>query len=498
MSVSSRPNVLFITLDQFRGDALSCADHFIVKTPNLDELAQSGVRFSRHYTQSTPCAPGRAGLYTGMYQMNHRVVANGTPLDNRFDNVARLAQRSGYQGKLFGYTDQSIDPRMTVSPDDPRLQTYEEILPGFEWQLNLTGPHQPWIDFLTSHGYDTSSGHMHMLDTEHERPVEHSVSSFMTDCIIDDISKADADQPWFIHASYLRPHPPYSAPGHFAHMYDPADVGLPIAPANGRHGFHDLLLKIQTTAAPVDESEIRHLRTQYFGMISAVDEQMGRLWQSLRDLNQWDNTIIIVTADHGEQLGDHGLVQKVAWFEESHHIPMIIRDPSRPHAHGNIVKDFTESVDLLPTLAEIWEQTIPLQCDGHSLIPFLSDHEPTDWREGASWEFDWRYALIPHVQNQWPWDDRLNESHLAVHRTIDTAYVQFGDGSSLCFDIATDPTWRTLVTDPLRILHMAQRMLVWRGRHADRTLTGLLIEHGGVGQWPPGVSWRESKQRERK
>jgi hypothetical protein len=139
-----------------------------------------------------------------------------------------------------------------------------------------------------------------------------------------------------------------------------------------------------------------------------------------------------------------------------------------------------------------------LQCDGHSLIPFLSDHEPTDWREGASWEFDWRYALIPHVQNQWPWDDRLNESHLAVHRTIDTAYVQFGDGSSLCFDIATDPTWRTLVTDPERILHMAQRMLVWRSRHADRTLTGLLVEHGGVGQWPPGVSWRESKQGEKK
>jgi arylsulfatase A-like enzyme len=281
-------------------------------------------------------------------------------------------------------------------------------------------------------------------------------------------------------------------------MYEPSDVGLPISPADDRHGFHDLLLKIEATAAPQDESDIRQLRAQYFGMISSVDEQMGRLWKTLRDLDQWDNTIIIVTADHGEQLGDHGLVQKVAWFEESHHIPMIIRDPSRPHAHGNIVKDFTESVDLLPTLAEIWEQTIPLQCDGHSLIPFLSDHEPTDWREGASWEFDWRYALIPHVQNQWPWDDRLNESHLAVHRTIDTAYVQFGDGSSLCFDIATDPTWRTLVTDPERILHMAQRMLVWRSRHADRTLTGLLVEHGGVGQWPPGVSWRESKQGEKK
>ncbi|MEY3389302.1 MAG: hypothetical protein RLZ74_908, partial [Actinomycetota bacterium] len=87
MTSTSTPNVLFITLDQFRGDALSCAEHPLVRTPHLDALAAQGVRFARHYTQSTPCAPGRAGLYTGMYQMNHRVVANGTPLDSRFDNV---------------------------------------------------------------------------------------------------------------------------------------------------------------------------------------------------------------------------------------------------------------------------------------------------------------------------------------------------------------------------------------------------------------------------
>jgi arylsulfatase A-like enzyme len=130
-------------------------------------------------------------------------------------------------------------------------------------------------------------------------------------------------------------------------MYEPSDVGLPISPADDRHSFHDLLLKIEATAAPQDESDIRQLRAQYFGMISSVDEQMGRLWKTLRDLDQWDNTIIIVTADHGEQLGDHGLVQKVAWFEESHHIPMIIRDPSRPHAHGNIVKDFTDVTERL-------------------------------------------------------------------------------------------------------------------------------------------------------
>ncbi|NCZ71437.1 MAG: phosphonate monoester hydrolase, partial [Actinobacteria bacterium] len=96
----SRPHVLLITLDQFRGDSLSAAGHPVVRTPNIDRLAANGVRFARHYTQSTPCSPGRAGLYTGMYQMNHRVVANGTPLDRRFDNVALMARRAGYEPAL--------------------------------------------------------------------------------------------------------------------------------------------------------------------------------------------------------------------------------------------------------------------------------------------------------------------------------------------------------------------------------------------------------------
>ncbi|MFM7872346.1 MAG: sulfatase-like hydrolase/transferase, partial [Actinomycetota bacterium] len=166
------PHVLLITLDQFRGDALGSAGHPLVQTPHLDELAAHGVRFARHYTQSTPCAPGRAGLYTGMYQMNHRVVANGTPLDRRFDNVALLANRAGYESVLFGYTDQSIDSRLTTSATDRRLSTYEGLLPGFAWILNLAEDHQPWKDHLAAQGYDVSAGHLELLATEHERPAE--------------------------------------------------------------------------------------------------------------------------------------------------------------------------------------------------------------------------------------------------------------------------------------------------------------------------------------
>lgn len=482
------PNVLFVTLDQFRGDALSCAGHPLVSTPHLDALAAEGTRFARHYTQSTPCAPGRAGLYTGMYQMNHRVVANGTPLDRRFDNVALLAERAGRRGVLFGYTDQSIDPRIASGADDPRLDTYEGVLPGFDVALDLTGDHGPWIEWLNERGHDVSGGHLHLLATEHERPAEHGVSSFTTDRIVEHLRSRNDDTPWFVHASYLRPHPPYSAPGHFSRMYDPADVGSPIAPASERHAFHDLLMGLDSVKIPSTDAEMRRLRSQYFGMISAVDHEIGRLVEALHELGRWDDTVVIVTSDHGEQLGDHGLVEKVGWFEESHHVPLLWRDPAR--AGGNVVEHFTESVDVLPTLAETWQRPVPLQCDGLPLTPFLHGDEPMWWRDAATWEFDWRFALIPHGEHPWPWDRRLERQHLTVRRSLDTAYVQFDDGSSLCFDLAADPTWRTPVTDVSRVLRMAQDMLVWRSSHADRTHTGFLVQDGGIGRWPDDVPWR--------
>ncbi|NLA36751.1 MAG: sulfatase-like hydrolase/transferase, partial [Actinobacteria bacterium] len=124
-------NVLFITVDQWRGDSLSCVGHPLVQTPTLDALAADGVLFRSHFANIAPCAPSRASLYTGLYAHNHRVITNGTPLDDRHDNIARMARRAGYTPTLFGYTDTAIDPR-TVSADDPRLFNYEGVLDGFD------------------------------------------------------------------------------------------------------------------------------------------------------------------------------------------------------------------------------------------------------------------------------------------------------------------------------------------------------------------------------
>lgn len=477
-------NILLVTLDQLRGDALSCAGHPVVRTPHLDRLARQGVRFARHYAQASPCGPGRASLYTGLYQMNHRVVANGAPLDARFDNIAHAARRAGYEPTLFGYTDQSVDPRETTGPDDPRLLTYEGVLPGFVIGCHLPAEAPaPWTDWLKGLGYAIPDTAVDVLAGDPDRPAEHAMSAFLTDRLLDWIDRQTG--PWFAHLSQLRPHPPYAAAGAYARLYDPEAMPAPIAPAADRHPLHQRFLAHPALAAPSDPAAMARLQAQYFGMVSEVDAQLGRVWAALEASGQWDETVIVVTADHGEQLGDHGLIQKAGFFEQSYHIPAIVRDPRAAAGHGRVVTRFTEAVDIFPTLCEAMGLAVPAQCDGAPLTPFLNGEAPPWWREAAHWEFDWRGGFIARGPHPWPWDRRLEAMNLAVVRGEDAAYVQFADGSWLGFDLAADPTWRTPLADPAKLLEQAQALLTWRARHTDRTLTGMLVETGGVGRWPP-------------
>ena len=126
----------------------------------------------------------------------------------------------------------------------------------------------------------------------------------------------------------------------------------------------------------------------------------------------------MVTADHGEMLGDHGLQQKLGYWEESYAIPCIVRDPSRPDAHGTVVERFTENVDVMPTICDAIGLPVPAQCDGYPLTPFLAGEQPPWWRTSAHWEFDWRGDLHPRrCPVEWPWDRTLERQHLATLRT---------------------------------------------------------------------------------
>jgi arylsulfatase A-like enzyme len=474
-------NVLFVTLDEFRGDCLSAAGHPVVETPTLDRLAAEGVRFASHFSQAAPCAPGRASLYTGMYQMNHRVVANGAPLEDRFDNVARMARRAGYAPALFGYTDQGVDPSTVSDPSDPSLDTYEGVLPGFDPVLPLDGRFLGWLARLEELGFGTLTA-PDALRSEPERPAEYSASAFLSDGLIDWIDRQDA--PWFAHASYFRPHYPYAAAGEYATRYAPEEVGDALAPLPGLHPLYDLALGIGLVRAPSEPGELARLRAQYFGMVAEVDHQLGRVVEHLRAAGQLDDTLVVVTSDHGEQLGDHGLIWKLGFFEESYRIPCIVRYPGLAGAAGRVVTEFTEGVDVLPTLAQLLGQEVPLQCDGESLAPFLGGGTPERWRTAAHYEWDWRDMAMGPTRTSGGRDAGLERYNLAVGRDDTHAYVQFADGTWLCFDLAADPTWATTTTDPAVVLPLAQSMLAWRSTHLGGAYTQRLLGPSRRGLWP--------------
>ncbi len=502
-------NVLFVTADQFRGDCLGAAGHPVVRTPNLDRLAADGVSFRRHFANASPCAPSRASLYTGMYLMNHRGATNGTPLDDRHDNLARVARRAGYAPGLFGYTDTGIDPR-TVAADDPRLWSYEGVLPGFDPVCHLPeGEPDAWLAFLRDAGYDLGESWRTFVDTPEPGTrartryrAEHSQTAFLTDRVLEHLEQHTERHdgvPWFAHVSYLRPHPPYLAPAPYDTMYDPASVPDPVrAPTREVEGAQHPLLRVMLVhpmiTSPDTEEEQRAFEATYFGMVSEVDTQLGRIFDWLDSTGQADTTLVVFTSDHGELLGDHWLVQKIGWFDSAYHVPLIVRDPrtERDATRGTTVDAMTEHVDVLPTMCELLGTDVPVQCDGRSLARLLVKHptgvaeEQPPWRNEVHFELDLRDPASEFLEQMY--GISLEECSLAVLRDEHGKYVQFAAPHvfpAIFFDLDRDPDQlHNVAADPAyaaRVLDYAQRMLSWRMRHAERTLTGMkLTGHAGL------------------
>lgn len=498
-----RPNILLITADQWRGDSLGIAGHPVVKTPNIDRLAGEGTYFARHYAQATPCAPARACLYTGLYQMTNRVVRNGAPLDDRHDNIARMARRAGYAPTLFGYTDQAIDPRTTAGAD-PRLNTYEGVLPGFTERLSLTENAQPWLSWLKSRGHEIPADPMELFlpsGGASERPSnsparygqDETLAAFLTGEFLRWLDERPSGDPWFAHISFLNPHPPFVVPEPYNAMYDP-DLGSPFAraadpSAEGRqHPMLDHRLRKDTRSpahvvgagdglvADWDEADFRAVRATYWGMISEVDAQLGRLFDGLRSDGVWDDTLIVLTSDHGEMMGDHFSLGKFGYFDPSYHIPLIIRDPARPDGFGKRIEALTEAVDLVPTIMDAAGLEVPDHLDGQSLNTFLDGSAPMDWRQRVHWEYDFR---------AWAADlgRPIESCSMSVIRDDRFKYVHFADWPPLLFDLSADPGELTnLAEDPAfrdTRLDKAEALLSWRARHLDRRLTAIELTPDG-------------------
>lgn len=506
--MSNPRKILVIIMDQFRGDLIDGALSEHINLPNIRAFQREAVSFAKHYSVTNPCGPSRASILTGMYAMNHRSIRNGTPLADGIPNIATELRKSGYDPLLFGYTDTSADPR-NRHPDDPALKTEEGLLPGFTEALEMRYlSSYPWRAHLKSKGYDIPDypDFYKPVSPDLNRPArpddppfykaEDSDTAFLTNRLIADLS-VRTDENWFAMATYIRPHPPLVAPAPFNRMYDPKTLPLPNSGSRAvetvTHPFMAASLKalrMENMVRGVDRidatnaDDIQTLRALYFGLATEVDTHFGRIISFLKESGQYEDTTIILMADHGEMLGDHHIWGKQVPYDPAYHIPLIIRAPQYPHQHGTTVAAFTESIDVTPTILDLVGQPAPSSMNGVSLRPFLEGAQPENWRDCVHMELDFGEPDGP-TDWQVATGASLQEANLAILREERFKLIHFNGGlPPLLFDLESDPfEMQNLAEDPAHaptLLRLTQKLLSHRMRHADRTLADVKNTPDGV------------------
>jgi arylsulfatase A-like enzyme len=401
-----QPNFLFIITDQHRADYLSCAGHPVLKTPNIDAIAARGTRFERFFVATPVCMPNRASLLTGRYPSVHGLRQNGEYLTYRANTFADVLSANGYRtaaiGKSHVQTMLDMGPEQRVDPaalglireawkDDGR--DYDHEMPAryegnqkYEFPASYYG--YDHVDTITNHG-DQAAGHYlqwlrsqsPLADQWRERkyqlphnyvcpqayrtpiPEELYSTTYVRDravAYLDDIK--NETRPFFSFVSFPDPHHPFTPPGHYWDMYKPDQFEArlpwekyknPTPPMKWLRSQHDTGKRLATSqeAFIANEREIREAMALSCGMITMIDDAVGVIIAKLKDIRRYDNTVIVFNSDHGDYLGDYGLMLKGALpFRSITRVPFIWSDPAT--RLGRVTNVLGSTVDIAPTIME--------------------------------------------------------------------------------------------------------------------------------------------------
>ncbi len=425
-------NILFIMFDQLRWDYLSCYGHPHLHTPNIDRLAAQGVRFNRAYIQSPICGSSRMSTYTGRYVHSHGASWNGIPLKVGEMTMGDHLRKAGMECWLVGKTHMRADAegmaRLGLEPDsligarvaecgfdvferddgmrpegpdgfyDPDgAKAYNEYLRDKGYESD-----NPWHDFansgLDAHGNVLSGWFLKNSCEAANIAEEDSETPYLTGRGIEFMETHDA--PWCCHLSFIKPHWPYIVPEPYASMYGPEHV-LPVVRSDEeRQNAHPVLkafmeTKIGETFSRQDVREA--VIPAYMGLIKQADDQMGRLFDWMEQTGRMDDTMIVLTSDHGDFLGDHWMGEKTFFHDTSTKMPLIIYDPS-PEAdatRGMVSDALVESIDLAPTFVEVAGGDVANHIlEGHSLLPILHGQAQELPRDVVICEYDYSASPI--------------------------------------------------------------------------------------------------------
>ena len=385
----TRPNILFIMVDEMKWNVMSCAGHEMVKTPNLDRLAREGTRFATAFTVAPICTPSRYSFFTGRYAHVHGSTDNSTPLREPQVMLPSILKHAGYQtaisGKLHFISPDNIDYGFDY------FWSYRDEGPGKlpSWPAHIEKQHGKGAQKKSLQEQPFPNDPLGKDLGKLKYPNADSQTSWITARALDFLDQRDKAKPFFLFVSYLDPH----SPSHlcepywsmYQNEYNPEKIPLPptfkqdaakqLATNAGRHEVNDPKIVKAMTAA-------------YYAKVRMVDDNIGRLMKQLRKQGLAENTIIVFTADHGNMLGDLNRWFKGAMYEGSTRIPLLLKAPANsPYAaqfnRGAVVTNIVESIDVMPTLCEITGVTLPANgIQGRSMTKLVAGTEK-DWKECA-------------------------------------------------------------------------------------------------------------------
>lgn len=377
----NRPNILFIMADDHASHAMSCYGSRINKTPNLDRIAEGGLRFDNCFCTNSICSPSRATILTGTHNHINGVTTLTTPLDNELVTYPKLLQAAGYQTAIFGKWHLGLGPRHCPTGFD-------------DWAV------------LPGHGFYHNSEFLFKgPDGGISRTVMGYVTDVITDMTLDWLERRDRQRPFCLMYHHKAPHRSWEPDEKHAHLYLNEDIPEPdnlyddyanrasaAAAAKMRVGVHMEQKDVKSAInRKLSERELRKWGYQryikdYLRTIASVDDNAGRVLDYLDAQGLTDNTLVIYTSDQGFFLGDHGWYDKRFMYEESLRMPFILRYP-REVAPGSVNSDIVTNVDFAPLFLDLAGVPIPGHMQGRSFRPLLRGKTPVDWPQAMYYRY---------------------------------------------------------------------------------------------------------------
>ena len=413
--MSQAPNILFIMTDQQRSDTIGALSNRAIRTPALDSLVEAGTAFTNCYTPSPVCVAARSATITGVPpHLNGCTSNNESPLS--LPSIMQVLQAQGY--RTHGIAKMHFNPTV-------------DALWGFDSRdISEEGVRRPrsrndFHDYLSANGFDHVlepqgiRSEMYYIPQPSQLPPAHHHTTWVADRAIDFLGSRDREQPFFLWASFIKPHPPFEAPVPWNKLYRAADMLPPHRP----EGFERLLSywnhhqnRYKYRDKGYDEMLFRTIKAMYYACISFIDFNLGRIIEALGD--DIDNTLIVYTSDHGELLGDYGSVGKRSMLNPAARVPLIVRAPDGSQA-GQRIDRPVSLLDIFPTFAAAAGADVPPPSkEGQDLLAIAAGKSEREFvysqfSEGNTGLYmiagrDHKYIYSAADQKEWLFDLRID------------------------------------------------------------------------------------------